>query len=129
MTVAGNISRLSSNVAELIPAHLAQPYIANLQARLESLDGSPVYLVHDGESGTSDRVVVDLKTALWEEVDPSSTALFAILSICFESGISFRIWLANNDPNALVVTSEQVISMASTLEALRLRCGAWWHAR
>lgn len=128
MTVTGKIAPLSSNAIELIPAHLAQDYIAKLEAHLESMDGSPVYLVHDGESGTSDGLVADLKAALWEKTDPSATTLYCILSTCFESGINFRIWLASDAPDALATTSEAVSDMASTLEAFKLQHGAWWHA-
>jgi hypothetical protein len=129
MTVSGSIAAISLKDAELIPAREAQSYIASLEGKLESLDGTPVFLVHDKETGTSDLLVSDLKDALLEGTNPNSVPLMAILNSCFKAGISFRIWLANNDMNALVSNSEEVSDLVTTLEALRLRCGAWWHAR
>lgn len=130
MTIAGRLdqSRLPAQ-AELLPAKHAQSYIASLTSDLESLDGGPIHLVHDRETGTSDILVSELVDALLEQRDISSLPIGRVLEACFENAINFRIWLASNNPVAYKTHTTQASSMASVLAALKNGSGAWWHAK
>ncbi len=130
MTIAGVIPTDELNCqVELLSADLANAYIYRLKDRLEALDGPNIQLVHDMETDTSDIIVADLENALLEKKSITELPLFLILKSCFKNGVNFRIWLADNDMNALINNCVEVNDMASTLEAIKTGSGAWWHAR
>ncbi len=130
MTIAGEIPAGELNCqVELLPADLAQAYIAGLKDRLEALDGYKIQLVHDMETDTSDIIVADLENALLENKSITELPLFLVLTWCFKYGVNFRIWLADNDMNALINNCAEVNDMESALEAIKTGGGAWWHAR
>lgn len=55
MTITGSTLDLSDFApTELIEVSKAQYYIQKIEKDLETIDGSPVYLVHDGITDTSD---------------------------------------------------------------------------
>jgi hypothetical protein len=129
MTISGRFSdSIGSGEVELIPAASAQDYIARLESELVQLDGGPLYLVHDKESGTSDIIVSDLVSALLSEECISGLSLTEILQVCFTLGANFRIWLATNDPMAHINNPIEVRDLAATQAALQAHRGAWWHA-
>ena len=112
----------------LIPANMAQAYVVALELELIALDGGPIFLVEDGETGTSDVAVADLVSALEDDMDVSSLAVFKLMSSCVSSGVSFRIWWAGRDDSAahkrLVVDVENV---AAATQALKSGKGVRWH--
>jgi hypothetical protein len=129
MMISGDIPDSPANgEVEFIPAASAQDYIARLESELVQLDGGPLYLVHDRESGTSDSIVSALESALLREEGTSGLPLTEILQACFAQGTSFRIWLATNDPMAHINNSFGVRDLATARAALQARRGAWWHA-
>jgi len=114
---------------EFLPAKAAQAYIANLESTISELDGAPVFLVHDKETGTSDIAVADLENALIEGTEIENLPLYKVLQACFKEGVSFRIWLADNDESAYKNNSKPVNDMESTQNSIKAGLGAWWHSR
>lgn len=97
VTVSGEIS--PSDVpapAQLVAAAKAQDYVAKLERDLASLDGEPVYFIDDGESGTSEELVMAVGEALREGEPVANLPLVVIIERCFRSGWSFRIWNASD---------------------------------
>lgn len=130
MTISGNVpAEQQIEDIEFLPAEAAQPYIANLASKISEQDGAPVYLVHDKETGTSDIVVADFENALIEDIEIENLPLLKLLQECFKQRINFRIWWADNDPEAYKNNSKQVNEMESTLNSIKAGLGAWWHSR
>ena len=91
------------------------------------MDGGPVYLLDDDETGTSDAIIMDAKDELWSGKTIESTTLAKVLRWCFTNGFNFRIWLADNNPRAHLENAEPVRDFESAVKALS-RGGAYWHA-
>ncbi len=101
MTISGPIIDLSDlKPLELIKASKAQDYIKNLESELMKADGSPLYLVHDGWSRTSDDFVAEAWNHLQEHGTIEGTLLLTLIERLISNGNSFRIWYASNDPKA-----------------------------
>ncbi|TSK04456.1 MAG: hypothetical protein FPO08_19240 [Geobacter sp.] len=128
MTISGAIpeDELIPDI-EFLPANSAQAYIANLERVLAELDGAPVFLVHDMETGTSDIAVADLENALIGGEEIAYLPLFKVLKACFKHKVNFRIWWADNDDEAYTGNSEAVLDIESALNSIRLGKGAYWH--
>ena len=130
MTIAGVIPTAELNFqVELIPAAFAQAYISGLKNKLEALDGPEIHLVHDMETNTSDCMISELEEALLNGLSIAELRVFKVLDLCLKNNVNFRIWCANNDINACVNHCVEVNDMASTLEAISVGSGAFWHAR
>jgi hypothetical protein len=101
MTTAGpwiDMSDLSP--IELIPAEQAQYYIKDRQAFLSQEDGEPLYLVHDGETWTSDKIILNANSYFF---DKGTLAGSPFLELCNRLSYMkhiFRIWYASNEANA-----------------------------
>ena len=90
----------------LLPVCEAQDYIQKLESELSALDGAPVFLVHDGHSGTSDGIVSDTVSALGDGEEISGTVFHALMKRLLKPEHTIRLWCARNDPAAhLRVTS------------------------
>ncbi len=101
MTTAGERIDISDLAPlELVEASKAQNYLQNIAPDISAADGMPLYLIHDGETGTSD----DFVSAVYEHVESFDSLEGLVLSILLERLIqsknSFRIWWANNRPDA-----------------------------
>src|SRR5688572_5272108 len=128
MTVSGaHDPSVVPTPAQLVQASVAQEYVADLAKEIEALDGGPVYLLDDGETGTSDAVIMHAKDELWSGGTIENTTLASVLRWCFSNGFNFRIWLADNNPRAHVENAEPVRDFDSAVKALK-RGGAYWHA-
>jgi hypothetical protein len=99
MTAGSEIDISDLPPAELIPASKAQYYISGLAQELEAADGKPLFLVHDGHSGTSDELIPEEYGLAPEERD-QGVFFFKIITRLAQSGNTVRIWLAGNDPKA-----------------------------
>lgn len=127
MTIVGATSEMPAIVGvELVAAEHAQNYIKLLAAELGRLDGKPVHLVHDCETGTSDMIVADLEIGLWEGVDSSCLRGAQVMQACFDNRMSFRIWWASNDPNAHINNIAQVSDLAEAFAAIKSGRGVTW---
>lgn len=128
MTISGDLlnDELIPGI-EFIPAGAAQAYIADLERPLAALDGAPVFLVHDTETGTSDIAVADLENALINHEEVENLSLFRVLQACFKHKINFRIWWADNDDEAYRKNSGAVQDIESALISIRSGQGAYWH--
>jgi hypothetical protein len=103
MTVAGDTSSLrldGINGLRLVPMNEAQKYILALSAEIQETDGSPLFLVDDGESGTSHNIVVDAENNLHENGTLDGTTLLKLMEQFTQSGNYFRIWYASNTPSS-----------------------------
>ena len=101
MTITGPILDLSDlKPIELIEASKAQFYIQKLEQALAREDGSPVYLVHDGFTDTSDEFIGEAWNTLQVKESIEGTLLLALIKRLITNGNTFRIWHANNDPKA-----------------------------
>jgi hypothetical protein len=130
MTVAGSIA--AGDVpppAKLVPAAQAQSYIAKLEPHLIELDGGPVYLVDDGDSGTSEDVVMETYEALWAKQPVGGLPFVVLLERCFDRGWNFRVWLAGNDTSDHTKNIKRVTDVNAVLESIQNHGGVFWHAR
>lgn len=127
MTISGSQIDLNDlKPIELLPASKAQEYIQKLESMLEKEDGRPLYLLHDGETGTSDIFIGDAWNALQEFNSIKDTTLFVLINRLIENKNSFRIWYAGNDPvdysNVDDCESlEDVMRITSETKAIQIR--------
>jgi hypothetical protein len=100
MTTAGPWLDLSDlSPVELIRAEEAQYYIRDLGAFLAQADGEPVYLVHDGETGTSHDFIVNTFLYFGPDGRLADCTLLRLLTRLCEAGHVFRIWYASDGEN------------------------------
>jgi hypothetical protein len=101
MTTAGPWIDLSDlSPIELIAAEQAQYYIKDRQAFLSQEDGAPLFLVHDGETGTSDNIILDANSYLFDKGTLAGSTLLELCKrLCHKNHI-FRIWYASNQADA-----------------------------
>ncbi|XLZ68554.1 hypothetical protein ABT364_18665 [Massilia sp. SR12] len=127
MTISGATSDIPTIFGiGLMLASDAQDYVKSLASELETLDGAPVHLVHDGETGTSDLIIADLENSLLVGDPVNDLPAAQLLQACFKNGLSFRIWWANNDLRAHIANALSVTDLAEAYEAIRVRRGATW---
>ena len=101
MTISGPMIDISDlKPLEIIKASKAQEYIRILEKEIMSKDGSPVHLVHDGVTGTSDDFIADAWNCLQENKTIEGTVLLSLIERLISNGNTFRIWYANDDPKA-----------------------------
>ena len=126
MTVSGAIKAADvPPPGKLVPASQAQTYIARLEPSLSKLDGAPVYLIDDGETGTSDDLVMDAKEAIWEQRPLEHLPFIVLLERCLKNGWPFRVWLADNHPEAHTLNVARISDTKSAIAALE-RGGVCW---
>ena len=119
MTIAGppiDVSGLEP--LELVPADQAQDYIRDRAAELSALDGTPLFLVHDGETWTSHALVGDvIYDPTGCDTDTTSWVIPAFLSRLGASH-TVRVWWADNEPDTHLKV-EDCGSVAEFLRRLR----------
>src|SRR6185312_11778767 len=99
ITISGSITAADVPApAVLVPASKAQAYIADLEPELAKLDGAPVYFVDDGETGTSEDLVMAANEAANEGRPTDHLPVVVLFERCIRNGWNFRVWLAHNDP-------------------------------
>ena len=114
MIISGAISDMPTVPGvELLLADDAQDYIKSLASELVDLDGKPVHLAHDCETGTSDIIIADLENALRADEETGEFPAAKILHACFKTGLDFRIWWANDDPRAFFANVLPVANLSS----------------
>jgi hypothetical protein len=107
MTISGSPVDLSDlKPIELIEAAKAQKYIQDLEQDLIREDGGPVYLVHDGSTWTSHNFIGDAIDHYSETGTIEGMALFTLIKRLISNGNNFRIWYADDSPNAHLDVTE-----------------------
>jgi hypothetical protein len=114
MTVSGTPPANSAEV-EFLPVSRSEDYIRKLASELEQKDGSPLFLAHDGETGTSSGFISDGETHLHITGGLTGSSLHAILKGCVDNCDALRIWWASDLPNdhldvATCTTFEEIIA-------------------
>lgn len=129
MTVSGAIPN-SEVVAglELVPAALAQSYIALLESELAEEDGAPLFLVHDGATGTSDLLISDLQEAIADGRSPTALPAYQMIQLCFSKAVPFRVWLARDSADDHKRHPVDVNNIGEVCQALNSGHGAKWSA-
>lgn len=129
MTVSGIIpnSEVVAGV-ELVPAASAQSYISSLESELAEDDGAPVFLVHDGETGTSDLLISDLQEAISDGRPLAGLAAYQTFQLCFSKAIPFRVWLARDSADDHKRHPVDVQDLGGVCQALISGRGAKWSA-
>jgi hypothetical protein len=95
MTVSGVAPDLSGlEPSEFVEVAKAQYYIAGLAEQLTELDGGPLFLVHDGRSGTSDELVSRAVSSVRMGEPIENTPLNRLLSRLSKGNHTLRIWYA-----------------------------------
>jgi hypothetical protein len=103
MTVAGSLPSLhlsDSGSVRFIPISEAQPYLQALAPDIAKADGVPLFLVEDGETGTSHEIVVDAEDRLGRGETLNGTVMFTLMQAFADRGNTFRVWWAANKPDA-----------------------------
>src|SRR5260221_1064800 len=129
MTVSGPIAENDvPPPGRLVPASKAQPYVARLEADLAKLAGSPVFCIDDGETGTSEELVMDANEAATEGKPLAELPVVVLMERCFRNGWNFRVWLADNDPDAHVRRIDAVRDLKAAIASIARSRGVCWHA-
>lgn len=77
---------------KLVPIAEAGSHLSKLADKLEVLDGSPVYFVDDGATGTSDDVLDLAEDQMIEQGDFDGTPLDEVITLLHRKGNAIRIW-------------------------------------
>ncbi|HTK84106.1 MAG TPA: hypothetical protein VL625_03380 [Patescibacteria group bacterium] len=85
---------------ELLPASKASTYIQQREIEISQLDGDPLFLVHDGQSGTSDEFLGDAVNAIRSGDGMEGTLFERLMKRLSQGDHTVRIWYARNDPDA-----------------------------
>ena len=101
MTVSGVVPNLSGlEPIEFVEVAKAQYYLEGLADQLTELDGGPLFLVHDGHSGTSDDVVSPAVTSVRMGEPLENTPLNSLLNRLSKGTHTLRIWDAGRGSDA-----------------------------
>lgn len=99
MTISGVLPEEAFPSLEFLPISKGQKYIADLEHELSLTDGTPLRFVHDGQTGTSHRLICDAWDHYHKYGSIEGTLLFRLMGACVESDCAFRIWWASNNPD------------------------------
>jgi hypothetical protein len=123
MTIAGpKVDLRGLPAVELLPPSGAQEYIKERAVELARLDGSPVFLVHDGSSGTSDGIVSEAWSLAAAGKPFENSILARLISLLRHSDHTVRIWYADNTADAHLRV-EECKSMEDMWEQLKSQAG------
>ena len=101
MTLSGSMIKLDGlEPIELLPASTAQEYIQQRAAEISKLDGTPLFLIHDGHSGTSHDFLVDAVNAVRADKSLEGTLFQKLMDRLANGDHTVRIWYASNEPEA-----------------------------
>ncbi len=101
MTISGTPPKsLGLEPIEFVPADNAQQYIRNIVDALSKTDGDPLFLAHDGKTGTSHNFIVDAVNSFNLNGSLKGTRLLMLIEACVVSCNVFRIWWASDETNA-----------------------------
>jgi hypothetical protein len=101
ITVSGVVPDLSGlEPIELVEVANAQHYIEGLAEQLTKLDGGPLFLVHDGHSGTSDDLVSPAVTSVKMGEPIENSPLNSLLNRLSKGNHTLRIWDAGGGADA-----------------------------
>lgn len=118
MTISGTPPKSSGlEPIEFVPADNAQQYIRNIADILSEIDGGPLFLVHDGKTGTSHNFIVVAVNYFNLNGSLKKTRLFMLIEACVISGNVFRIWYASDEVNIYQKVTE-CFSLSQVMLAL-----------
>lgn len=83
---------------ELIDIRDAQQYVRDLEDELSAADGTPLFLIHDGETGTSHNFVVEAEDRVHRTGSLRGSRLATVLERLVAAGNTFRICWASDSP-------------------------------
>ena len=98
MTISGELPLQSFPPLEFLPISKGQRYVANLEAEFAAADGSPVWFVHDGQTGTSHAFVSDARDYYGGSGNIDGTQLLLLIKACIDADCGFRIWWPTHKP-------------------------------
>jgi hypothetical protein len=96
MTVSGELPAKAFAPIEFLPISKGQKYIADFEAEIALADGTPLWFVHDGRTGTSHDFVSAAQNHYFEHYTMEDTPLLRLLESLAEAGCVFRIWWASD---------------------------------
>lgn len=98
MTMAGAWVDLSPLLPiKLIPIDQTQPYLQQREELLSREDGQPLFLVHDGETGTSHNFITAAEEYFNTHDRLEGTPLFELFKLFCDEEHVFRIWWASDN--------------------------------
>ena|GEM_PF-6433887 len=98
MTISGALPQQAFRPLEFLTISEGQKYIADLERELSVTDGTPLWFVHDGKTGTSHNFVCDAQDNYNEHNTLDGTLLLRLMQACVEADCGFRIWYASDMP-------------------------------
>ena len=98
MTISGALPTQTFAPIEFLPISKGQKYIADLEAELSLADGTPLWFVHDGRTGTSHDFVSDAQDHYNEHDTLDGTMLLRLTESLAVNSV-FRIWWASDKPS------------------------------
>ena len=117
MTVSGIVPDLPGlEPIEFVEVAKAQYYIEGLAEQLTKLDGGPLFLVHDGHSGTSDELVSPAVSSVRMGGPIEETPLNSLLNRLSKGNHTLRIWDAGQGSDAHLRVSDCGSLEAATRE-------------
>ena len=99
MTLSGAIPTKDFTPIEFLPISKGQKYIADLEAELSLADGTPLWFVHDGRTGTSHDFVSAAQDHCNEHGTLDGTLLLRLIEAAVGAHCVFRIWWASDQPS------------------------------
>ena len=90
------LDQTSFSDIRIVPARDAQGYISVLEDKLKVLDGEHVYILDDGESGTSEGVFAELDKVIEKGNEFNNSDFVKLVNYLLERNHTIRIWEARN---------------------------------
>lgn len=98
MTLSGALPTQIFIPIEFLPISKGQKYIADLEAELSLADGTPLWFVHDGRTGTSHDFVSEAQNHYYEHGTIDDTLLLRLIE-SLDADCVFRVWWASDKPS------------------------------
>jgi len=101
MTISGAKINLDGlEPIELLPISEAQDYVRRLEPELSTMDGTPLFFVHDGQSGTSHNFITEAVNAVCSGEGIQGTLFQKLMQRLSTTKHIVRIWYAGRAPDS-----------------------------
>jgi hypothetical protein len=100
MIISGALPAQAFPPFEFLPISKGQKYIADLEPELSLTDGTPLWFVHDGATGTSHAFVSDATNHYSGHHNFDGTLLLQLMQACISAGCGFCIWWPSSKPDS-----------------------------
>jgi hypothetical protein len=100
MIISGALPARAFPPLEFLPLSRGQKYVADLEPELSVTDGTPLWFVDDGATGTSHAFVSEAMGRYSGYQNFEGTLFLELIQACISAGCGFRLWWPSNEPNS-----------------------------